>query len=68
MDRKANAIEVSIDSTDEIQVRWNGSGSDDTFVCITPAQAEQVCKWIMDAAYEIEIRQAAASPADETIS
>ncbi|WP_417750249.1 hypothetical protein [Rosistilla oblonga] len=58
MDRKANAIEVSIDSDDEIRIQWNGTQSEDTFVCFTAAQAEQVCKWIMDAAYEIELRKA----------
>ena len=60
MDRKSHAIEVSVDSDNDIRVQWNGRGSDDTFVYITAAQAEQVCKWIMDAAYEIELRQSAA--------
>ena len=60
MERKANAIEVTVHNN-EILVRENGTQSDDTFVCITASQAEQVCKWIMDAAYQIELDQATES-------
>lgn len=53
-DRRSNAIQVLNNGDGEIRVQWEGSGSEDTFVCITVSQAEQVCKWIMEVAQEIE--------------
>ena len=53
-DRRSHAIQVFGDQDGDIRIQWMGGMSDDAFVCITVAQAEQVCKWIMDVAKEIE--------------
>ena len=57
--RKSYAISVKKTNDGEICVQWD-SGTDDSFVLVTPAQAKQVCEWIMDAAGEIESEQISA--------
>ena len=55
-ERKSNAINVTKTNDGEICIQWDSS-CEDTFVMVTAAQAEQVCKWIMEVAYEIELDQ-----------
>ena len=55
-ERKSNAINVRKTNGGEICIEWD-SGSEDTVVIVTAGQAEQVCKWIMEVAYEIELDQ-----------
>ena len=52
-ERKSAAIEVYRNEKNDIIVKWDTYGTDDTYVCFPVAQAKQVCEWIMEVAAEI---------------
>ena len=54
MKREMTAIKVYASDDGMVIVSQDVMGSDDHFVCVPPAQAKLLCKWIAEVADEIE--------------